>query len=89
MTSQAERIACVEKNRNARLDNPGLFRRDLFDRISQDICVVQAYGRDHRKRGMLDIIGGIQLPPMPVSRMIYSTSVLANAVIPMPRRNSK
>ena len=29
------------------------------------------------------------LPPSPVSRMIYSTSIPANASIPMPNKNSK
>ena len=47
------------------LDDPALVARDLRKRISQIICVLQAYIRDHRRFGRVDHVRGIKCSSQP------------------------
>ena len=53
-------IRAVKKYRYAFFDDSGFFSRDLFNRISKDLCVIQSDRCDHAQERMLEGISRIQ-----------------------------
>ena len=53
-------VSAVVDDWHTFFDDPGLFPCDLFDRISEDLRVIQADRSDHRRDRMFDRVGRIE-----------------------------
>ena len=70
-----------ENTRNARLQNPGLFRRDLRECVAEESLMVEIDGRDDASAGVTTLVAS-RRPPIPTSSTTVSTCSRAKAETP-------